>query len=85
MKMQWLYARAMLGTLKACARVMLTPMHLQRTLLIAFSVGSLLNVLNLGGDLLRGVWTSDLAVKVTLNYLIPFAVSNVGLLARQRH
>lgn len=83
--MQRLCARALLAALKTCVRVVLMPAHLKRTLLIACMVGSLLNMLNLGGDLVRAAWTSSLAVKVTLNYLIPFAVSNVGLLARQGH
>lgn len=83
--MQRLYARAMFATLKTCVRVMLMPVHLKRTLLIAFVVGNLLNAINLGSDLLRGAWASVLAVKVALNYLIRFAVSNIGLLARRRH
>lgn len=83
--MQRPYVSALFATLKTCVRVMLMPAHLKRTLLIAFVVGSLLNAINLGGDPLRGAWTSGLAVKVALNYLIPFVVSNIGLLARQKH
>lgn len=75
----------MIATLKTFARVVCTPVHLKRTLLIAFLVGSWLNLFNHGDELLRGVVAAPLAAKLALNYLTPFIVSNFGLLAYQRH
>ena len=75
----------MLDTLKTWMRIVFAPVHLKRTALIAFVVGSWLNLFNHGDELLRGAWSAQLAVKLALNYLTPFIVSNVGLLAHQRH
>jgi len=79
------YPRAMIATLKTFACVVFTPVHLKRTLLIAFVVGSWLNLFNHGDELLRGAFNAQLAIKLALNYLTPFVVSNFGLLAHQRH
>lgn len=62
---------------------MCTPVHIKRTLLIAFVIGSWLNLFNHGDELLRGILSVHLAAKLALNYLTPFAVSNVGLLSHQ--
>ena len=62
-----------------------TPVHLKRTLLIAFVVGSWLNLFNHGDELLHGVMNAALAAKLVLNYLTPFIMSNFGLLAHQRY
>ena len=75
----------MLATLKTWTRIVFTPVHLKRTLLIAFVVGSWLNLFNHGDVLLHGAMSAHLAVKLVLNYLTPFIVSNFGLLAHQRH
>jgi hypothetical protein len=75
----------MIATLKNFVRVVFTPVHLNRTLLIAFVVGSWLNLFNHGGELLRGAISAPLAIKLVLNYVTPFIVSNFGLLAHQRH
>jgi hypothetical protein len=74
----------MLATLKIWARIVFTPVHLKRTLLIAFVIGTWLNLFNHGEALLHGAMHASLAVKLALNYLTPFVVSNVGLLAHQR-
>lgn len=74
----------MFETLKTFARVVATPVHLKRTLLIAFAVGTWLNVFNHGGALVHGALTAPLAIQLFLNYLTPFVVSNFGLLAHQR-
>lgn len=71
-------------TLTTWARVVGAPVHLRRTLLIAFAVGTWLNLFNHGDTLLAGAWSVRLAAKLALNYLTPFVVSNIGLLARQR-
>jgi len=75
----------MITTLKTFVRVILTPVHLKRTPLIAFVVGSWLNLFNHGDALLLGVMNAHLAAKLALNYLTPFVVSNAGLVAHQVH
>ena len=75
----------MTTTLKTFARVILTPVHLKRTLLIAFVVGSWLNLFNHADALLLGVMNAHLAAKLALNYLTPFVVSNAGLVAHRLH
>jgi len=65
--------------------VVFAPVHLKRTLLIASVVGSWLNLFNHGEELLRGVITAPLAIKLALNYLTPFIVSNAGLVAHRRN
>lgn len=67
------------------ACVVFAPVHLKRTLLIALVGGSWLNLFNHGDELLHGVMNAPLAIKLALNYLTPFVVSNFGLLAHQRH
>lgn len=74
----------MLATLKTFAQVMFTPVHLKRTALIALAVGTWLNLFNHGDELLRGAMNAHLIGKLVLNYLTPFVVSNIGLLAHQR-
>ncbi|MDN5924903.1 MAG: hypothetical protein L0H70_07880 [Xanthomonadales bacterium] len=68
--------------IKTATGVVLTPVHLRRTLLIAFVVGTWLNLFNHSDDFLQGAISLQLAGKVVLNYLTPFVVSNIGLLAR---
>ena len=60
----------------------LEPNHLRRTTLIALIVGTWLTLLNQGGALWSGDWDVELGVRVFLNYLTPFVVSNLGLLAK---
>ena len=74
----------MFSTLKIWTQVVFTPVHLKRTLLIALAVGTWLNLFNHGDELLRGVMNAHLAGKLVLNYLTPFIVSNIGLLAHRR-
>ena len=65
--------------------IALKPVHLRRTALVALVVGTWLTAFNHGDELLRGGLDMRLAAKIALDYLTPFIVSNVGLLARQRH
>ncbi len=78
------HLRTTSATLMGYTRVVLDPTHLKRTLLIAFVVGSWLNLFNHADVLVHGAMNADLAAKLVLNYLTPFVVSNAGLLARQR-
>lgn len=57
------------------------PEHLRRTLRIALVVGLVLNAINeaspiVAGHLGPGTWT-----RVALNFVVPFVVSNFGLLS----
>lgn len=51
---------------------------------IALVVGTLLTVVNLGGRILGGQLDTGTWVRVAANYLIPYVVSSLGLLARSR-
>lgn len=73
-------------TLRRSRQTMCTvcyPPHLKRTLIISFLVGSWLVVFNLGDVILRGDLGFLIWVKLALNYLTPFVVTNLGLLSRK--
>jgi hypothetical protein len=61
--------------------ICLRPEHLRRTLTIALVVGTILTAINLADVIARGDATSTTVAKAALNYLVPFVVSNLGLLA----
>ncbi len=73
------HLRALPATLTGIARIVLDPTHLKRTLLIAFVVGSWLNLFNHIDALLHGMPSTQLAAKLALDCLTPFVVANVGL------
>ena len=56
----------------------------RRCLLIALVVGTILAAINQGDVLLRGDFTPLVAVKLALNYLVPFAVSSLGFISARR-
>lgn len=61
------------------------PPHLRRTLLTTAIVGTLLFFINQLDVVLAGEATTTVWLKSALTYLVPFAVSNVGILiATQR-
>jgi fatty-acid desaturase len=60
--------------------VVLYPRHVSRTMLIAVIVGSVLFAINHLDTVLNGAATTTTWVKVGVTYLVPFVVSNVGLL-----
>jgi hypothetical protein len=64
--------------------ICLQPEHLRRTLTIAVVVGTILTAINQADVIARGDATSTTLVKAALNYLVPFIVSNLGLLAGKR-
>ena len=64
--------------------ICLQPEHLRRTLTIALVVGTILTVINQADVILRGEASAATVVKTVLNYLVPFVVSNLGLLAGKR-
>jgi hypothetical protein len=65
------------------ARICLLPEHLTRTVAIAIIVGSWLTLVNIGMQVLQSGVTQSTLVKILLNYLTPFVVSNWGLASRQ--
>lgn len=56
------------------------PPHLRRTLLTTVIVGTLLFVINQLDVVLAGDATATVWFKSALTYMVPFAVSNVGIL-----
>ncbi len=54
--------------------------HLRRTTRIAFVVGLLLTAVNQGAVILNGDASTLTWVRSAANFLIPFVVSNLGLL-----
>jgi len=68
------------AALETCRR----PANLRRTLTIAFVVGCILSIINEGDVLVRGDATAATVVKVCLNFVVPFVVSNLGVVAGDR-
>lgn len=60
------------------------PANLRKTLRIALVVGSVLTLINQGDVLVRGEATVLTGVKIGLNFVVPFIVSNLGVLAGDR-
>lgn len=54
--------------------------HLRRTATIALCVGTLLTLINHADVIVAGDATALTAIKVAANFVIPFIVSNLGLL-----
>lgn len=48
---------------------------------VALVVGTLLSIVNQGSILLAGEATASTAIRIAINYLIPFVVSSIGYLA----
>ena len=63
--------------------ICLEPAHLRRTVIIALIVGTWLTLLNQGSALWTGSWDGELLLRMALNYLTPFVVSNLGLLSKE--
>jgi hypothetical protein len=57
---------------------------LRRTLTIALVVGCILSIINEGDVLVHGNATGATAVKICFNFVVPFIVSNLGVLAGKR-
>jgi hypothetical protein len=60
------------------------PRHLRKTVCIAFLVGRILFVINQLDVVLRGEAGPVVWVKAAVTYLVPFAVSNAGILVATR-
>lgn len=61
-----------------------TRATLRRTIRIALVVGLVLTGINEGDSLVRGVVSAVTAIKIVFNFLVPFFVSNLGVLAGTR-
>jgi hypothetical protein len=57
---------------------------LRRTLTIAAIVGCILSIINEGDVIVHGHATDATLIKVCLNFVVPFVVSNLGVLAGTR-
>ncbi len=66
------------AALATCRR----PATLKRTLTIAAVVGVVLSLINEGGVIFHGDVTGSSGWKIGLNFVVPFIVSNLGVLAR---
>ena len=58
--------------------------HLRRTVQIALVVGAMLTVINQADVIAGGDATAITWVKAGANFVVPFIVSNLGLLAGKR-
>jgi hypothetical protein len=68
---------AVVGAVRYCCR----PDHLRRTTRIALVVGVVLTLINQLDVILEGDATELTGVKAGMNFLVPFVVSNLGLLS----
>jgi hypothetical protein len=60
------------------------PSNLRRTLTIALVVGLILSIINQGDVIVQGDATGATVLKVGLNFVVPFIVSNLGVLTGDR-
>jgi hypothetical protein len=67
----------MRDALAYCAR----PEHLRRTVRIALVVGVVLTTINQGDVIVSSDATATTWLKCALNFVVPFIVSNLGLLS----
>jgi hypothetical protein len=60
------------------------PRNLRRTIAIAIIVGIILTLINQGSVIAAGHATAATWVRCALNFIVPFLVSNAGLLSARR-
>ena len=70
--------------LRAALATCRQPSNLRRTLTIALVVGCILSIINQGDVIAHGDATGGTLLKVCLNFVVPFVVSNLGVLAGDR-
>ena len=71
----------MLKAVGEACRFCLQRRNLRRTLRIALVVGVVLTLINQGGVITAGHATTATWVRCGLNFVVPFLVSNAGLLS----
>jgi hypothetical protein len=57
------------------------PQILRRTAVIALSVGTILTTINLGDVIMAGAIDARIQLKIAMNYVVPFVVSNLGAMS----
>ena len=72
------------STWREAIAVVLHPPHLRKTVAIALIVGTVLFCINQLDVVLRGDATTAVWVKGAITYVVPFAVSNAGVLVASR-
>ncbi|MGH9013307.1 MAG: nitrate/nitrite transporter NrtS [Acidimicrobiia bacterium] len=72
------------ATWREAIRVITYRPHLRKTALIALAVGTVLFCINQLDVVLRGEATTGVWVKSAVTYLVPFCVSNAGVLVASR-
>ena len=72
------------STWREALAVVRYPPHLRRTITIALIVGTILFTINQLDVVLRGDATAVVWIKSALTYLVPFTVSNAGVLVATR-
>lgn len=65
-------------------RICMRREHLRRTIRIALVVGTILTLINQADVIIRGDATTATWLKAGANFVVPFIVSNLGLLAGKR-
>lgn len=70
-----------MGSLEAARRTFTGPV-VRRSLVVAVVVGTALNLINQGPEMLSGEW--PIFWKLALTYLVPFAVASYGSFAAFR-
>lgn len=76
-------SRVIIST-KEAIRICMRREHLRRTIRIALVVGTILTLINQADVIVRGDATTLTWVKAAGNFVVPFIVSNLGLLAGKR-
>jgi hypothetical protein len=74
----------MIATTKEALRICMRREHLRRTARIALVVGVILTLINQADVIIGGDATAVTWIKAGGNFLVPFIVSNLGLLAGKR-
>ena len=72
------------STWREAVRVVTFPRHLRSTLTIAVAVGTVLFAINQLDVVLEGSATVVTWLKIGVTYLVPFVVSNLGILTATR-
>jgi hypothetical protein len=70
--------------IRAAIAIVTDPRNLRRTVRIALIVGVVLTLINQGSVILGGHATTLTWVRTGLNFVVPFLVSNAGLLSARR-
>jgi hypothetical protein len=73
-----------IAQIRSAIAVVRNPRNLRRTIRIALIVGVVLTLINQGSVIFGGHSTAVTWVRTGLNFVVPFLVSNAGLLSARR-